>query len=73
MRKLMNSLSDPYLHLIAIGLLILRLTVGGGESSKPAYAANSPTACDSCARDHDASLDCARLLNLNSQSKAEQR
>ena len=70
MKRMLGWLSDPYLHVIVIGLLLLRVAaMSGGDSSKTAQAAE-PVRCDTCHVSHDDdSRQCLRVVSQASPSR----
>ncbi len=60
MKAVLGWLSDPYLHIIAVGLVLVRLAMGagGGETSDP-YDGLTP--CVVCHASHQASKPCPKM------------
>lgn len=48
MRSLRNSLGDPGLHLLAIGLMVIYLAFGRGSSAAEEWAISPLPYCDTC-------------------------
>jgi hypothetical protein len=61
MKAVLGWLGDPYLHLIAIGLLVLTLGSRlGAESTKAELSSYSQ--CELCGRLHDDNKPCTRIV-----------
>lgn len=58
MKTLMNWLGDPCVHLIVIGLILIRLTMGGSSESNPQADEQGLANCNVCHHRHDPSWKC---------------
>lgn len=65
MKKFLSLLSDPYLHVIGIGLVILALTSLGGDSDRKLASAET-TPCTICKKVHEGDFSCAHVTTASS-------
>ncbi len=66
MKMVLSWLGDPYLHLIAIGTIVV--AIGAAGSSR----GDSAERCEQCDRFHDSSVTCTQVA-LKSQGIAAVR
>lgn len=55
MKAILSWLSDPYLHLIGIGTIVVAIGAAGSRG-------DAGEACDLCHRNHDESRSCVRAV-----------
>lgn len=61
MKAILGWLCDPYVHIVAVGLILIRLAMGfGGDASATASSDEQPR-CSSCLRFHNGT-DCNPTL-----------
>ena len=63
MKRILGWLSDPYLHVIVIGLLLLRVAAMSGADSTKTVQAAEQIRCDVCHSSHDDSHPCLRVVS----------
>ena len=61
MKAILSWLSDPYLHLIGIGTIVVAISAAGsrGDAGEP---------CDLCHKNHDESRSCVRVASTVPQA-----
>lgn len=65
MKAIASWLSDPFLHLIGVGAVVLAIGMGmsSGDSAKGETPANdAPLHCDECFRTHPGSRTCSEAI-----------
>lgn len=52
MKAIARLMGDPYVHLLGVGVVLVRLSMGYDEDPKPIDELSAPPVCARCETDH---------------------